>query len=165
MERRLLKFKMSKEGDLFIKYEQDGDNGVDIITLETPDLPSKELGDAFNKMVDHVIAIGELPGHWREFLTMRGVTVTWTNGVQGLVLTALRTLSGSNSPMTINTPHFTRESYNEDDESDISIFSLECGEDLDYLEAEIFRFVDGARAQKELNFEEEEQPEGVVSLG
>ena len=67
--------------------------------------------------------------------------------------------------MTINTPHFTRESYNEDDESDISIFSLECGEDLDYLEAEIFRFVDGARAQKELNFEEEEQPEGVVSLG
>jgi len=107
--------------------------------------------------------LGELPGHWREFLTMRGVTVTWTNGVQGLVLTALRTLSGSNSPMTINTPHFTRESYNEDDESDMGIFSLECGEDIDYLEAAVFRFVDGARAQQELNFEEE-QPEEVVTL-
>jgi hypothetical protein len=163
MERRLLKFKMSKEGDLFIKYEQDGDNGVDVITLETPDLPSKELGDAFNKMVEHMLDIGELPGSWREFLTMRGITVTWTNGVQGLVLTALRTLSGSNSPMTINTPHFTREPYNEDDESDLGIFSFECGEDLDNLEAEVFRFVDGARAQQELNFEEE-QPEEVVTL-
>lgn len=156
MERRLLKFKYKPKEDLvFIKYEQTRDNDVtDTITLETSDKPRKELSGVLQDMAEHLVDIVEAPPTWEEKITVSSVTVTWNNDVQGLVITGLRALQLSNSPMIINTPHFTSKSYNEDSGSDKNIFSYDCGLALDKLSLMVFRYVDGERKQLTLDFEE-----------
>jgi len=152
MSRRLLKFKASSDGGYLAKYEVDGKQGTDTITFESTDAPLPELNAALQKMVDHVVAIAEFPVGWRGDIKIIGVTCTYSNDVQGLVITARRELENSNAPLIVNTPHFTREPYNEDSEDDIGIFSSECGDDLDALEVQVFGYVDGDRAQKQLDF-------------
>ena len=155
MERRLLKFKYKPKDDLvLIKYEHDRKNVTDTITLETSDKPRKELSDALQAMAEHLVDIVEAPSGWKDKITASSVTVTWNNDVQGLVITGLRGLNNSNSPMVINTPHFTRKSYNEDSSSDKNIFSFDCGAALDNLCLMVFRYVDGERKQLTLDFEE-----------
>jgi hypothetical protein len=170
VERKLLKFKYKPKEDLvFIKYEQTRENDVtDTITLETSDHPRTELSDALQAMAEHLVDIIEAPAGWVGKLTISSVTVTWNSGIQGLVITGLRALQLSNSPMIINTPHFTRDSYNEDSESDKNIFSFNCGSSLDVLCDQVFKYVDGQRKQLTLNFEEgrkrvqQEEPKKVL---
>lgn len=156
MKRRLLKFKYKPKDDvIFIKYEQAKENDVtDTITLETSDKPRKELVDSLQAMAEHLVDIVEAPPTWKENITVSSVTITWNDGIQGLVITGLRVLNLSNSPMVINSPHFTRSSYNEDSESDKNIFSYDCGQALDRLCLMVFRYVDGERKQLTLDFEE-----------
>jgi len=156
VERRLLKFKYKPKDDLiFVKYEQDKQNDIiDTITLETSEKPRKELSDALQAMAEHLVDIVEAPPGWEEKITVSSISVTWNSGIQGLVITGLRALQLSNSPMVINTPHFTRESYNEDSESDKNIFSYDCALALDRLCSLVFRYVDGERKQLTLDFEE-----------
>ncbi len=157
MARRLLKLKYKqKENLVFVKYEEDRKNDItDTITLETTDPPRNELVSALQTMAKHLVDIIEAPGSWRDHIVITSVTVTWSNDVQGLVITGLRTLDNSNSPMVINTPHFTRVSYNEESNSDMNIFSYDCGLDLDNLCEYVFRYVDGDRKQLTLDFQEE----------
>jgi len=161
--RKLLKFKISSDGNNVVKYQIDRDEeSSDTVGIETTAIPSKNLSDALQKMADHVISIVEFPSTWLKDIKVLGVTCTYTNDVQGLVITALRTLVGSNAPMVINTPHFTRESYNGDDSiSDTSILSIQCGMDLDALESLALKYADGGeRLQPDLEFA---KPELVVA--
>ena len=146
--RKLLKLKV-KEGEIFLKYHRPDEDSAfpETITIESAEPPRQELKDAMQNMVDHVIAIAELPASWREKLTVRGVTIT-RNDIDGLVITALRKLDGSNSPLVINTPHFTREER--DENQDTNVYSFECGRDLDQLEKEAFLYADGKRQQHQL---------------
>jgi hypothetical protein len=147
--RELLKFKKDSEGNYLVKFQENkGELKVDTITIESTDTPRKELLDALQAMATHALSMCEFPSTWK--LNVIGVTVTHTNDVQGLVITSSRDLEGSNAPLIINTPHFTREPYNETDESGMGIFTGECGMALDRLEKLALKYVDGARAQLEL---------------
>lgn len=160
MDRELLKLKV-KDGEVVLKYQIVGSGFPETITIESTEPPRKELNEALQVMVDHVIAMCELPPTWRESLTVRGVTVT-RNDVDGLVITALRDLEGSDSPLVLNTPHFTREGQNE--EQELGIYTFSCGENLDELEKLAFEYADGKRKQQVLDFSEEPEAEPDLVL-
>lgn len=160
MNKRLLKFKY-KPGEILVKYEQSNNStGVnDTITLESGEEPTGELLQALQQMADHAVEICELPLSMKSGLTVRSITCTYTNDVQGLVITTLRELDNSKSPMVINTPHFTREPYSETDEDEMNLFSFECADDLDTLEKLVFSYINGERAQGQLDFGVQQEPE------
>lgn len=151
----LVKYKYkAKTSETLVKYtvERDEEGTLDTVTVETHDLPRPELKEALEAMADHMVDMIEAPHDWRNEITVLSVTVTSSNDVQGLVITGMRELENSNAPLVINTPHFTREPYNEEDDSDVGIFSFECADALDELERLVIRFVEGERAQQELDF-------------
>lgn len=158
--RELLKLKI-KDNEVFLKYQVTGSGFPETVTLESTEPPRKELRDALQKMVDHVVDLCELPPSWREDMTVRSVTVTH-NDVDGLVITALRDLDNSNAPMVVNTPHFTRSGRDENQEP--GIYSCDCGRDLDELERLALEYADGRRQQQVLEFETEEEPEPDLVL-
>ncbi len=151
--RRLLKFSYSLDNGALVKYERpaDGKARAETITLESHDGPKKALKDALQKMEKHLREIADLPDDWKDDLEIRGVTCTWSNDIRGLVITGLRKLTSSNSPLVLNSPHFTEEPYSETADPDIGIFSEDCLEDLEVLENLAFKYVDGDREQLELD--------------
>lgn len=155
-QRRLLKFKL-KDDDVFVKYERDSDSAAvpDTVTLESGEAPRKELRDAMQALREDVIEMTELPIEEGE-LKVTGVSFTHGD-YDGVVITALRELDGSNSPLVLNTPHFNDGN---DNDSDMNVYSMECRERLDELEELVFRYVDGERQQLEL---EEAEPELILS--
>lgn len=154
--RRLVKYK-HKDGETLVKYEipRDEEGTYDTVTLETSDEPRQELVDALQGMASHVCEMIEAPAEWRDELTVLSVKLGYSNDVQGIVITALRALENSNSPLVLNTPNYTREPYNESDISGVGVFTTQCANDIDELEKLVFRFVDGERSQAELDFSDD----------
>lgn len=153
MSRRLRKFKMSRStGGIEVIYEsENGATGTfDEYTLKTYESPVSALDVALQNLTDHVIAICELPHTMKDEIIVSGVSISYTDDIQGLVITSMRSLKGSSAPMLINTPHFSAQPYGEGSDSEISVFTLECGEALQKLEARVFEFIDGDRLQMSL---------------
>jgi hypothetical protein len=139
--RRLLKLKVDGS-DVLVKYEEiSGEDTGDTVTLEAGDPPLAELKDALQDMVTHLVAICELPAKWEQETRVLGVSVTYSDEVRGLVITGLRRLSGHSAPLVINSPHATN------DEVEKGTYTVACGLALDELEAQVWRYVDGERAQ------------------
>lgn len=154
MGRDLCKLKKDSSGLWTVKYQiTDGDQEPDTVMMEIHEQPTKDLLDALQAMAEHALEFCEFPKTWK--LTVLGVTITHTNDVQGLVITCTRALKKCNAPLIVNTPHFTRDPYNEEDESGMGIFSDACCEALDRLETLAFAFIDGDRVQKQLEFEKQ----------
>jgi hypothetical protein len=156
--RRICKVKIGKDDYdrecVTIKMEEpDMTGGYTSHLIECKDAPHPDLRNALKAMSEYLLEHAEFPSTWT--VAVIGVTITHTNEVQGLVITGRRDLENCNAPLIINTPHYTRESYNEDDGSDIGIFSSSCGDALDLLEQEAIAYVDGKRSQGELDFDEE----------
>jgi hypothetical protein len=158
--RRICKVKIGKDDFdrevVTIKLEEpDQTGGFTAHTIECKDLAHTDLRNALQAMGQYLKEHAEFPSTW--VVAVIGVTVTHTNDVQGLVITGKRELVRCNAPLIINTPHYTRESYNEDDDSDMGIFSGSCGEAIDLLEKETLAYVDGKRAQLTLGLEEKKE--------
>jgi hypothetical protein len=162
--RRVCKVKIGKDDIgrevVTIKLEEpDRAGGFTAHTIECKDPPHPDLRKALAAMADHLVTHCEFPSTWVHDIGVIGCTITHTNEVQGLVITGRRELENCNAPLIINTPHYTREPYNEDDDSDMAIFSGSCGDDLDILEHETLAYVDGKREQ--LKLELDEKPEAT----
>lgn len=156
MSRRRLRKLRWAPGEMTIRYDRVNvaTKLMDTYTLESAETPLGELEHALQGMAEHVVEICELPEEMVSDLTVRSVSVSYNaDGVQGLIVTALRDLENSNTPMLINTPHFSREAYSET-AGDANVFSPKCGRDLDRLERCAFAYIDGERSQKELDFGE-----------
>jgi len=158
--RRICKIKIGKDDfereTVTVKLEEpDQSGGFTSHLIECKDAPHPDLRDALQAMGEYLKEHAEFPSTW--VVSVIGVTVTHTNEVQGVVITGRRDLENCNAPLIINTPHYTRESYNEDDDSDKGIFSSSCGDALDLLEREAIAYIDGKRAQGDLFAEEEKK--------
>ncbi len=161
--RRLLKFKYSeKDREVLVKYEIDGKASMpEIITLESHERPTPAVTLRLDAMAAHLVEIAELPEDWLDELTILGVTITHTDGVKGVVITATRALEESNAPLVLNSPHFTETEYSETGGNGKSIFSTECAEALKKLEKLVFAYVDGEE-REQLKLELTEAPTAVL---
>jgi hypothetical protein len=144
-----------------LEYERprkdDGD--ADEFLLNSADKPAPELDAALQALAVDVVTICELIPSDVSRLKVRGVTLTYTNEIQGAVITALKTLTTSHAPMVCNTPHLPSEPYSEG-AGDYQPPTWPTGmfDRIAALEAQAKRYLDGERAQATL-FADEAAPE------
>lgn len=165
-ERRLLKFKYGSSSEdefkkCLVKYEFKRDDGYsDVFTFECDDEPHPDLKEALEGMVEHLLENCEIASEEGHKITVKSVTCTYKDMddvglVRGLVISGVRELRRSNSPMVLNSPHKTDQPYTEDGDDDICL-SSRCIDALYGLEREVFAYLDGKRAQGELDFGDQE---------
>ena len=166
MGRRITKVKYVG-GKVEIHYEVEKQDGqLDEYTLKCTDLPTPEFVKALENLRPDVATWLELDPEWANNVEIRGVSFSWSNDVMGAVITALKPLELSNSPMIINTPHKPEEPYGEDpDESQVDkCLSSECVDNLRDLLTQAGKYVDGDREQGTL-FEVEQKETEPAAVG
>jgi hypothetical protein len=98
----------------------------------------------FNRFVRQLL---DLPMSWETGLTIQSVSISQSDAQgRGLVVTALKRLSGCNAPLVLNTPHLPETASSEDGPA-LPAFAIRM---LDALEEEAAKYRAGERAQGDL---------------
>jgi len=148
-EIRFNKIKYDNKGRVCLVYDEIvSDDKVNEYSMKCTDAPRGEYKEALAALKIHVVDICEIPKNQAAKLEIRGVSLSWKDGIMGTVITALKDLERSNAPLVLNTPHLPEESYSKDGE--MSCLSLECVEDIRTLIEEARRYLEGDRAQIDL---------------
>lgn len=136
-----------------IEYEIERKDGKDELMLKCVDPPEDAFTIAMNGLAIHVADMMEVdnPRVYAKSLTARGVSLSNTDGVLGAVITALKTLKTSNSPLVINTPHKPETPYSEGGDHSMCL-SPECRRAIENLITAADRYIDGHRKQMSLGF-------------
>lgn len=134
-----------------IEYQRTRDDGneADEYTLLSVDRPTEAFVVALNALTDDVVAICELEPHQGAQIDVRGVSLTWTDGILGACITALKRLTTANAPLVLNTPHLPSQPYSEGNPNE-PVLPAETVVRLEALMAEAQKYVDGERAQANL---------------
>jgi len=134
-----------------VAWEEDTPIGKNEFFLKCSDAPRADFSVALQLLKKYVTQIIEIPeenqNKWIENLEIRGVSFSWTNNVMGAVITALKTLEKSNSPLVINTPHKTAEPYSPGGDVG-NLLSEECVDALKDVIFEAEEYIGGKRAQQ-----------------
>lgn len=171
--RRLLKFKYGTGEDsefkkCLVKFETSrADGDYDIFTFECDDDPSPDLKKRLDAMAEFLLENCEIEkNEIAHKVQVKSVTCTHKEmegfDVHGLVISGTRELKNCNAPMCLNSPHKTDVPYCEDSDDESILLSPECLHALDALVSEVFSYVDGKRAQLELDLEEPETMRSVA---
>jgi hypothetical protein len=76
----------------------------DEFLVHASDKPLPSFGEALQALVDDVCGICEFPSSEASKFTVRSVSLTYTDGVMGAVITSMRTLMTADAPLLINSP-------------------------------------------------------------
>lgn len=163
-EIRFKKIKVDKTGKVILNYDEIiRDDHVNEYTMKCADKPRPQFQKALNGLRRHVAEICELNippnlAHPNEVanIEVRGVSLSWTDDIMGVVITALKTLRNSNSPLVLNTPHLPEEPYSEGGDESMCLTS-ECVDAIRNLIDEAHRYLEGDRQQLDLFIEPEEK--------
>lgn len=147
-----------------IYHVQNGSDEPDEYQVSVRQAPHPDFAAALDALRQDVLDLCELDGVDVESLDVRGVSFSWTHGIMGATITALRTLKKSNAPLVLNTPFKPSEPYSEEggaDEAQLlpsrTIYAL--GKLMDEASA-LLAGKRGAEPQRDI-FEEEEAGELV----
>ena len=165
--KRVTKIKV-KKGTYYLAWEvfQASTKNWDQHTLSCKDQPRPELLERLQVMANHVTEICEF-GEWEtKKLIVSGVSLSY--GDEGncyLVITAQKALEYSRAPLIINTPARPEMPESDADSQDFC-WSDELAADIDALEQEAWKYVEGERAQMTLDFEggrqDNSEPSGIA---
>lgn len=136
------------------------DGTPDEYVISSSDQPDRAFPTALAALAADVAGICELPDTDQAKLSVRGVTLTYTNGIRGACITALKSLKTADAPLVLNTPHLPESPYGD---NDAPTLALETIERLDVLVAEAARYLAGERAQARLILEPERESAASTS--
>lgn len=102
-----------KDNQVTLTYEDETPHGNDKYSMESLDEPAPVFKRALQNLAQHVIDICELSDEAPESFTVLGVSLSDTEGISGVTITALKELAHSNAPLVLNTPHKPFEPYTE----------------------------------------------------
>ena len=152
--KRVTKIKV-KKGVYYFGWEvfQASTKNWDQHTLSCKDEPRPELLERLQTLANHVTEICEF-GEWEtKKLIVSGVSLSYGDKENCyLVITAQKALEYSRAPLIINTPARPEMPESENDDP-IFCWSDELCADVDALEQEAWKYINGERAQQALNFE------------
>lgn len=158
--KRVTKIKV-KKGVYYLAWEvfRASTKNWDQHTLSCKDQPRPELLERLQVMANHVTEICEF-GEWEtKKLIVSGVSLSYgDDGNCYLVITAQKALEYSKAPLIINTPARPAEPENDADSPEFC-WSDELANDIDALEWEAWKYIDGERAQQTLDFDGTEKKE------
>ena len=163
--KRVTKIKV-KKGAYYFAWEvfQANTENWDRHTLSCKDVPRPEFLKRLQTLTNHVTEICEF-GDWeKKKLIVSGVSLNYGNkGNCYLVITAQKALTFSKAPLIIDTP--ARPAMPESDaDSQEFCWSDELAADIDALEQEAWKYINGERAQQTLDFEGgEKEPPSEIS--
>ena len=132
-----------------IEYSVERQDGrFDERVLSCYDEPIPEFKTALAALVEDVCDICELPADQAEKMRVQSVSLSYTNDILGLVITALKSVKTAQSPVVLNTPHIPAQSYAEGGEGPVLADNTLMRVETVTREAE--RYIDGERAQQSL---------------
>lgn len=134
-----------------LEYEQERADGSDPdeFTLLSADKPAPEFEIALNALSDDVVEICEFEPHYAAQIDVRGVTLTWADGVMGACITALKRLTTANAPLVLNTPHLMAQPRSEANANEPVLPDVTVAR-LGGLIEQAERYLNGERAQGSL---------------
>ncbi len=139
-----------KKSRVIIKWDEESDQGTDSFEVDSFQTPTPEFVEAF-KALDHVlIDLCEFPQSYCDGITVTGVTYV-SGAVWGVVVTGSKTLKNHTAPLNLNTPFSRAEDENGPGQLTTRMISL-----LTAVEEEAVEYINGARAQLELELPEAE---------
>lgn len=149
MEKHITKIKV-KKGEYTLSWEEYNERTTewDKHTLVCKDPPREEFKERLQVMANHVTEICEFEQGATKKIVVNGITISYSNDNNYLVIMALKELNNSKSPMVINTP--ARPATPNGACTKEYCMSNELSRDLSALEEEAWRYIEGDRAQASL---------------
>ena len=155
MNGRITKIK-AKKGEYTFSWEvyQESTKNWDKHTLVCKDAPREELKERLQVMKNHVTEICEFEQGATKKIAVSGISVSYTDDNRYLVIMAMKALTNSQAPLIINTP--ARPEIPDGECTEKYCMSDELERDLEILEEEAWRYINGDRAQMDFDFEGQE---------
>lgn len=125
-------------------------------TVKSTEKPTPAFISTLGSLRSDVAEWVDQLNEWGNNLDIRGVSLSWTDGIMGACITALKPLENSRSPLVINTPHKPKTPYSEGDpDGDNYCLTTDCAEAIERLIKVAEGFLDGERAQTSLDLHDD----------
>ena len=158
LDRKIRKFEIGKHQVFNTVYEQDNENtgGYDTLQLKCSEYPRPELIKAVKKLSPYIAEILELPDYCEDRLIAKKLAYTYNEKTAeiGVTITAKFYIPDAGTFIEVKVPK--RVINYETPTSEIP-FTPECSKIIEQLTTEIFRYIDGDRAQGKLNFDDNKE--------
>lgn len=137
-----------KAGETLIEWQDSSEKESVTHSLNSHQEPRPEFLAAFHALAEVALEICDLPAMYARELKVSGVTLTQHDTMgRGCVITLLKKVRSSDSPLVLNTPFVTE--YKGDGQTEGGLYH-EGVIALERLEEEAARYVKGERAQQDL---------------
>ena len=150
--------KVKYDGKKVLILWVEGEDGEDKFSLECVDEPLESLKKALSSLAADVISICELPQSYIGGIEVRGVTFSDADGIMGATISALKTLTTTDAPFILNTPHMMSTAAN--DTAGGKLLPAETVVGVNRVAFEALRYIRGERAQGRLFVAEDSEVEG-----
>lgn len=155
LERRIRKFEISKRQVFNITYEKDNENtgGCDTLQLKCSEYPRPELIEAVKELSPYITELLELPDYCKDRLIAKKLAYTYDEkkAETGVTITAKFYIPDAGTFVEVKVP---KRVVNYGTPTSEIPFTSECSEIIERLTTEIFRYIDGDRAQDKLAFDD-----------
>ncbi len=144
--RRILKLKYNGSR-VEIRYDTEREDGADPdeYELKSGDAPRAGMAKALGELPRHVCALCDLPPAYAVGMSARGITLSHTDDILGVVVTCMKPVKGASGPLIINSPHVPAEQYSPTGSSPLMTEEFCAAVEAVIEEAEAY--LDGDRAQ------------------
>ena len=158
LKRRIRKFEIGRRQVFNITYEKDNKNtgGCDTLQLKYSEYPRPELIEAVKELSPYIAEILKLPDYCEDRLIAKKLTYTYDEKTAETSVTIIAKFYIPNDGTFVEVKVPTRVINYETPTSEIP-FTPECSEIIERLTTEIFRYIDGDRAQDKLKFDDREE--------
>lgn len=158
LDRKIKSFEIGKHQIFKITFERENENtrAYDTYQIKCAEYPRPELIEAVKELSPYITEILELPDYCKDRLIARKLTYTYDEKTAetSVTITAKFYIPNDGTFIEVKVPK--RVINYETPTSEIP-FTPECSEIIERLTTEIFRYIDGDRAQDKLNFDDREE--------
>lgn len=155
LDRKIKKFEIGKHQIFKITFERENAStgAYDTYQIKCAELPRPELIEAVKRLSPYITEILELPDYCEDRLIAKKLTYTYNEKTAetSVTITAKFYIPDAGTFVEVKTP--PRVINHGTPTSEIP-FTPECSEVIKRLTMEIFRYIDGDRAQNKLNFDD-----------
>lgn len=155
LDRKIKSFEIGKHQIFKITFERENENtrAYDTYQIKCAEYPRPELIEAVKKLSPYITEILELPDDCKDRLIVRKLTYTYgeKTAETSITITAKFYIPNAGTFIEVKAP---KRVVNYGTPTSEIPFTPECSKIIERLTTEIFRYIDGDRAQDKLTFED-----------